>query len=45
MSTRSGWETDADFRNENTLHAVVFVWMNIVWDTAESLDAILARSF
>ena len=46
ISTRSGWDTDADFRKEKTLQAMVFVWTNIMVfgilsaSSAESLDAI-----
>lgn len=51
ISTRSGWDRDADFRNEKTLQAMVFVWTNIMVfgvlfaSSAASLDAIQPRSF
>ena len=50
MSTRSGWDTDADFRNENTLQAMAFVWTNMMVfgilfaSSAHSFDAIQPRS-
>lgn len=25
ISTRSGWDIEADFRNENILHAIVYI--------------------
>ena len=48
ISTRSGWDRDADFRNEKTLQAMVFVRMvfgMLFASSAASLDAIQPRSF
>ena len=51
MSTRSGWSIHADFRKENTLQAMAFVWTNMMVfgmlfaSSVLSFDAMQPRSF